>query len=521
MGRFASILLVAATLVGATALPIASPAWAVTATTAAERAAQLGETEGDFAISPQFALAGFLIQRGEYGEVVNALTDAMGEERYRALTPERAYQVALLYGTSAYRIGEYQRAHDAFVRATAQPRASKDDWGMRLDSAILDGDGADALLAFRRLLDLGEPALQSFGGRQLDRFDRLLGALPNRVEARLLLGREMEREDWTPPYVFNDPSFVRLHYAEALMEAGNLTKAVAVAATITDPTVIGAMQADARFDKLVAANPALRDVHAAAERYLQTARDYVRENPRMLSGRIAVARALDMMSRPAESLPMLDEATRALTHGSRRAEPFDDMDQESILGFWRSSVLISVGRVDEGIGARTAVASCRCSSLDAIQVAKALLEAGRVREAQGWLDGLPNTGLGPDDLMLLAQTRACVAADLGDAAGLQTQLAYLKAHASWNPEAPVNALLCAGKVDDAAAEATRQLADPGGRLDILSALQAYAAEPGTKAYSIKLRLGWSKLAALPSVQAAVGKVGRLRTFDLRRRDVIG
>jgi hypothetical protein len=477
-------------------------------------------TRGDIIISAQFATAEAAAQRHDFNFVMDQLTTAMRDDVFVELSKVKQYEVAELYGMSAQALGLAGAEHIAALRATASPLATNEDWDRRMHSAIRIGDAPDAYLAFERLVRRGNHPLSTFSGRQIDWFDRLLGDLPNSVEARVALGREMEAEQWEPPYVYNDPSLVRLHYAEALLEKGELKEATAVAALITDPVVVMAMRSDRRFDPIVADVPALQDPVVVAKRYLQQARAYVRANPRMLSGRIAVIRALNILNKPDEALAYADETVEMMMHGSRTLAAFDDMEEVARFEGWKAATLMSVGRVDAGIAGLTTAASCNCSTLAMIQLGHTLMEAARPKEAQRWVTGIDEVGLAVEDRMTMSQTRACAAAQLGDQAAVAKELEFLGAHESWKPGAMVGALVCADRLDDAASLLAKQIADPHTRLAALGALQTYAAEPGDKTYAAILRARWAKLAAMPAVQAEVAKAGRLNRYELQARDAL-
>jgi hypothetical protein len=477
-------------------------------------------TRGDIIISAQLAAAEGAAQHNDPDLTMSALNLAMRDDMFAQLSPDTQYKVAKLYGLSAQALGLASAEHVAAVRATANPRATNEDWNRRMHSAIRIGDAPDAYLAFQHINRGGNRPLSNFSGRQIDWFDRLLGDLPNGTEARIALGREMEAEQWEPPYVYNDPSLVRLHYAEALLEKGDLKKARAVAARITDPVVVMAMRSDRRFDAIVADVPALQDPVVVAHRYLQWARDYTRQNPRMLSGRIAVMRALTILNKTDEALAYADETVEIMMHGSRGQAAFDDMEEVDRFEGWKAATLISAGRVDAGIAGLTTAASCNCSALAMIQLGRSLMEAGHPKEARRWIIGINELGLAVEDRMTMSQTRACVAAQLGDQAAVAKELEFLGAHESWKPGAMVGALVCADRLDAAAAVLAKQIADPRTRLAALSVLQAYAAEPGDKTYAATLRARWATLAAMPAVQAEVAKVGRFNRYELQARDAL-
>ena len=240
----------------------------------------------------------------------------------------------------------------------------------------------------------------------------------------------------------------------------------------------------------------------------------------MLSGRIAVIRALTILNRTDEALAYADETVEMMMHGSRALAAFDDMGQVEIFEGWKAATLVSVGRVDAAVAGLTSAASCNCSALATIQLGRNLMEAARSKEAQRWLTHVDEEGLGLEDRMTLSQTRACVAAQVGDQAAITKELEFLGAHEFWKPGAMVGALVCADRLDAAASMLAKQIADPHSRLAALGALQTYAVEPGDKTYAATLRARWAKLAAMPAIQAEVAKVGRLNRYELQARDAL-
>jgi hypothetical protein len=477
------------------------------------------EAPGDAMIEAMYGTALMASKQGDAETAYSALEPALDPQIYDQLSPGRRYEVDLIMAHAASRLALWPEAHRAFVRATAGRQASETDWHLRLHAAIMSGDGEDSYATFRRLQQAGRPILASFGDGQIDRFDQLLRALPD-PQAHLALGRQMEREAWRPLYANSNPSRLWLHYVEALLAAGDGKAAAVAAAHITDAAVMMAMQADRRFDLILAANPALRDPRAAAERSLAAAETYVRENPRSLGGRLAVVRALNTLGRKADALMILEGATRASALASRRDPPFDDMELGPTLEAERTSALLGVGRIDEGIGGRMAMVACHCLNDAPMRLARALLDVGRPQEAQRWLGEAPMEGLDARSMMELARINACVAADLNDRPGLERALTYLRANEARKPDALPAALVCAGRVDEAAATLTRQLADPRMRLAALNSLQSYAERAVPRPRDTELRARWAQVAQVPALKAEVDKVGRLNRFDLAQWDPV-
>jgi hypothetical protein len=235
-----------------------------------------------------------------------------------------------------------------------------------------------------------------------------------------------------------------------------------------------------------------------------------------MGAQLSVVRALSILGRDEEALPILDAASRAVATASRASPPFDDMSERRALEAWRASVLLTIGRTEEGLGLRAGVADCHCSAADATALARALMRSGRGAEAARWLADAPTAGLGLREQMERSEVAACAAAQTRDGAALAHELGFLAEHEAWQPEARVRALVCADRLDDAQATLTRQLADPRTRLSALASLQAYLREAHEMPFERELADRWAALAARPGLQAEVTKVGRIRRYDLRQ-----
>ncbi|HEY2658193.1 MAG TPA: hypothetical protein VGI79_00620 [Caulobacteraceae bacterium] len=482
--------------------------------TGACTASDVGARGGDNLISAQLATADVAAARDDPADVVISLEPAMTDDIFKQLSGPTQYKVASLYGSAAERIGQGPQAHQAFVRATANSLATGADWNQRMQSAIFVSDGQDAYACFLLLTRRRDPLVGTFGSWQLSRFEQLVEQLPNAREAQLAIGRRMEWEDWQPADAYDDASNVWLPYVEALVEQGDIAKAAAVAARITDPLILVAMQSDRRFDALVATNPSLFDPDAAAQRRLDQAKRASEQYPNYLSPKIAIVRALDILDRRAEALAIADDAARALAHESPGRPAFPDADQARVIVDERSEDLLVLGRADEAIGALAVTAQRSGASYAVLSLGLALEKAGRGDEALNWLRGARMDNMSLQEQMNLVQVTACADAEAGDQAELRKQLDILGAHEAWSPRAIVEGLVCANQFDQAAIELERQLADPRQRLSALASLQVYASEAKPLAHTKLMEQRWVMLRARPDLQAAVAKVGRTKTYQL-------
>lgn len=470
-------------------------------------------TTDDHVIDAIWAMAVAQEQQGDAVGVALTLRRAMDDEIFRWLSRPRQYEVAHLYAQASHVIGDWEEAHRGYVVATEKAPASQSDWTGRLFTATLVADAEDAHASLKQLAAFGAPALETFDGQTVRHLSQLLRSLPER-DAALVVGRQLEREEWNSVYAFEDVSDVWLYHAQALMERGLEADALRAAQRITRPEAIVAIQADRRFDRLVRATPALQDADAAAVRALQTAKTYAAQNPRRLDGVLAVARALITLNRQTEALAVLDAGTRGLARSKPSAPAFDDLHLAYLVTSWTSAVLLDLGRTEEAAAIRVQAARGEGNPLFAVNAARGLLNAGRPKEAWEWMEPLALEGLGPADRMETMQTRACAAAAADQQMALHGTLEYLRANQVWKPRAYTHALLCAGRMSEAETALLRQLADPRTRLAALASVQHTAAPPRPSAYATVLDERRRALAKRPAVQAAIDEVGRRQTFRL-------
>lgn len=463
------------------------------------------ETPGDVYIAAYYATAQMNLRNGDLPSVADALEPAVEPGVFARLSPPKQYEIAQLYARGASAGGQWKKAHRGYQLATQSPKATRADWSGRLEAAIYAVDGADALATFAHEVDQGRPVLRGLDEGGLSELDSLISQSPNPTEARIALGRQMEREHFQFEAPYEDASVVWLHYVQALLERGDLAAASSAATHITSPMVMMAMQADRRFDALIAQDPGRFDPKAAAERNLAAARRAAADRPKVIGYRVAEARALSILNRPNEALALLD--------GLVRDPQLRNSIDCSCVHDWRESVLMSVGRGEETLAARERQAHRPgVQNYSVLYLVKAQLRLDHPQAVRQTLKEMPPTGLGQRGQMDLALTAVCAVPGQGEEVG--RQLAFLREHQAWKPEAYIDALLCSERMPAAAAALVQQLQDPNLRLAALTHLQVYGQDPVTTAHVRTLTARWAQLRAMPAIKAEVEKVGRIRTYDL-------
>ena len=107
-------------------------------------------------------------------------------------------------------------------------------------------------------------------------------------------------------------------------------------------------------------------------------------------------------------------------------------------------------------------------------------------------------------------------AQLRNAEGVRTALAYLEEHRNVSLDVYLDALVDANEIDKAAELLIELLADSRARIGILVRLQRYAESPLTPV-GMERKARWDVLVARFDVQAAVARVGRLESYPFLRR----
>jgi tetratricopeptide (TPR) repeat protein len=350
---------------------------------------------------------------------------------------------------------------------------------------------------------------------------RFLYALDN--QGRKELGGHflaaLDRADYRPAEPFRTGSFLWLEYAGDLADAGDTASAARVLGRIDVPEAVARALTDRRLVSLTDADLQRFDVRAIAERRLALDRRAMAAHPELLDGPNEIAMELRALDRPEEALALLDATLPKL----KDKAAFRDL-ADRLPWFWdeRSRTLRELGRVDDAIDAlRTGAFAADPDKPDVsliLNLSDFLIWAGKPQAA---LDELAiaekvDAQTSPYGRMVREQTRACAFAKLGKSAELKASLADIAAHASDNWSAAVDAPLCAGDLDMAAAAVIGALADPEGRWTVLIELSQFDPPAHQTELERQMDARRAELAKRPDVQAAIAKVGRTMRFRVGR-----
>lgn len=311
-----------------------------------------------------------------------------------------------------------------------------------------------------------------------------------------------------------DPAWLRLVLYHLNHNEG--MKAVAVAATITRPNTLIVMAADKRFDAVVAADPRHYEMPAAAEVSLEGAKARLAVHPELLEPADTAAKALLRLGRVDEALTVIDQAL-AKAQPASGASPYADLDDALP---WatetRGMVMSALGRTDEATELRKAATILRengdVNVSQALNLAHRYIYFNQPHEALDVLDRVPLDRVSAYGRMVYEHGRVCANHQLGNASEAGEAMKYLDAHASDAPNQRVDALLCTGDIDGAAAAVVGLLSDPKTVSDALMSLQVFCGSAGCGRDGEET--DWDKVRNHRAVKAAVARVGRILTVPI-------
>jgi len=397
-------------------------------------------------------------------------------------------------------------------------------WLRRLDAGGLLGKTDDVVDTTEHLASADPASLNLIHSDFFVRF-RAAALAAGRADAATRVLAALERANYQPQTVDpeSDASGLWLDAARGEADTGRLDHASALLGRITAPEALIGARLDQRFTALVAADPARFDLKAAAERQLAVDRAVLLGHPKLLAAAREVGVDLRMLERFDEALALIQTDLDNVAKAPPDAPAYSDEARElNWLHNDLAETLFAAGRRDEAIAAMRDAAALQERGLDdnisqTINLAGMLMIAGRDQDALATLapfdKGLQVTAYG---LGWVRADHACALVGLRRAADVADDMAWVTAHQRDNPAARVRALMCAGTLDDLAAELIAELGDSDQREAALVNLSLF--DPPPPAY-ITPRIAaddalWTALRARPDVQAAIARAGHTERIPL-------
>lgn len=455
-----------------------------------------------------------------FDELVSRLDPAMAENRLEdalaiasAITAHPDFPLAsdatrlaatYLIGLLNLELGHPDAAVTPLVTATTMNGATADHWIARIDAQERTGDRITAAHSLAEMI-------ARFPGvaTRLDPTYLIYMATDPDPAMGLELRAALLNSDWHDPA----ESVAWLLHVDELLASGALDRARAVVARITDPKDLVQIHAVHRYDRLTADLPPL-DIPAVFAAALAEHRREASAPDADLQAYQTLAFALFARGQLTEALTATDTAL---------ALPDAEVGSET----WRSRtwvmdtrarVLMALGRGnDAAVQSQAAAARIEAGSTDlsqAINLGWLYLRLDRNAEALATTTGVDESAGATFDVMLTVQVRACAATALGDGPTAEAAYAFLADNWRVAPRAVMDALLCRGDVDGAAAVMVRRLEDADLAITAFAELHTYLPAPDPTPFDTRLVDGDAIIAARPDVMAARDRIGRLFSIPI-------
>jgi tetratricopeptide (TPR) repeat protein len=449
-------------------------------------------------------------------KALSAKLDAViADKSFAELDDGERHDAYILAGAVRYDLGDYTGAEPLIERATAMKDAGHFDWHLLVENAFRLQNLPQAAAGMTALAR-NWPDQMDFNDHAIFQVTRELRAKPDMKAQAEALENALFDMQWKPSDEFSDADAIWLSLLTARVEHGDVEGAKRVAALLEDPTSAIALNADKRFDAIVAADPDRFDVMKQFDLTLARERARAAAAPDKLEGINTVAGLLTRLGRPQEALALIEDA---LARDAKDPKTFRDRDDQIN---WAqdqlSSIMLALGRSDEAIAALEKGAALKehgaINVSQAINLGGVYYAHGRPADTLKAVAALSFSDVSGYGRMALQEVRACAYELLGDRKGLAEPLAYVKAHVRDGSGPFIRTMLCVGDEDALAAEVIAQLADPERRASMLSLLQDYPPDPQASETDRKLHEAWLAMRRRGDVIAAVAKAGRIASYPI-------
>ncbi|WP_454714323.1 hypothetical protein [Caulobacter segnis] len=452
------------------------------------------------------------LEAGDRVQARQVLERAWRSPAFAEAKPEIRYAMLLILANLASEARDWPAAKAAIAAASEMPIAEGIAWVARLEVASYGRDSEDAVHALTQLAKRFPTALTDLADEGV--FQTLYKAwrLPDGEAKRLALTDALFKAGWTPQDPFTDLSDTRMGYVRGLIRDGRLDEAKAQAGRITLAEALLVMRADKRFDALGPRDKA--SLKAGALARLAEVEALLPKHADRMSGQIAKAEALMELHRAKEALVVIDAA---IAHAT--ATPDALIDYEAKLGWAhnvRNAALEGLGRREEAqaaleIGARVPEHGQQnvnqTLNLAITQVSNAQPKGALATVATVRLDRMS-----PYGRAVALQAKACAHAALNDRDAALAAVKDLRAIGDEAKGNTLDALLCLGDLEGAAALVIERLAAEDLRGPTLLMLQDTPPPDFPTAYGTDRRAKLATLRQRPDVVAAVERVGRIEHY---------
>lgn len=452
------------------------------------------------------------LEAGDHAQARQVFERAWRSPAFAEARPEIRYAVLLIVSDLASEARDWPAAKAAMAPASEMPIAESIAWVARLEIASYGRDPDDAVYALTQLAKRFPAALTDLTDEAV--FQTLYKAwrLPDGEARRFALADALFKADWTPQDPFTDLGDTRMAYVRGLIHNGRLDEAKAQARRITLADALLIMRADKRFDALGPRDKA--SIKAGSLARLAEVEALLPQHADRMGGQVAKAEALLELHRAQEALTLIDTAIARAT-----ATPDAFVDDDEKLAWAhnvRNTALEALGRREEAqsaleIGARVPEHGqqnvSQTLNLAITQVSNAQPKNALTTVATVRLDRMS-----PYGRAVALQAKACAHAALNDRDAALAALKDLRAIGDEAKGNTLDALLCLGDLDSAAALVIERLVAEDLRSPTLAMLQDLPPPDFPTAYGTDRRAKLATLRQRPDVVAAVERVGRIEHY---------
>jgi len=465
-------------------------------------------------------------QARRYEEAGKLIEEALAMPGFDRLDPEEQYRALWVAAYSALKRHDDLEAHDYLVMATGFDLAGDEPWKFRAQTAQRMEDWADALLA---LTTVAKRWPAQVGGSSYD--DWMVtnvsyhAARDQNLRTQLIEFLNALFEGKYTELYGTQPSDLWLQLVTDALERHDLARARTVSRRITSSATRVQMRIDRRFDALLAAEPALRDVVRSSAAEKKRLAKQVAKHPRSLYLIARYCDALYEVGGFAEILKVTSDAIDRVNEAPTDSPPYEDVAAQIGWIYNHQSVALrALGRNEEGervLAAWNVDPRNKQGKVNqAINLSAMQNRLGKPEDALQSIDGIDWVkGLSPYGRMQFQRVRLDAYLQLHRKDEADSVLAWLREHQEDAPDTVQSAFLNAGDVDAAAAILIRRLENPVTRTQALASLQNFKSPPNrvrTEPSEFRKRANenYGKMMARSDVKAAIEKYGRVETFPI-------
>lgn len=344
-------------------------------------------------------------------------------------------------------------------------------------------------------------------------FYRLYRSIKENPDDGLRLLQAMFDAKWDDPK--NNSSWVWFELARMRVARGEHDLARQIIKRITAPSEIVRMRADKRFDPIVDRDAHTFDVNAAALRAVDTMQRKAEAKPQDLDVQVQYTYALLSAGMNDAVVAHTGRLLDAIAVAKTDEPPLRNVQSQVWLMNNRAVAMRRLGRIDDALAdmqrASTLTEDGQTNVSQALNLGTLYCELARPDDALAAIDTLGQMSPYGERVESLVRLRAALLK--GERRNADKILNAIRRGRDDSPTLLLDALMHAGRVEEAAGIATDMLASTDARTDILDWLQQYRTSdplPGGREY----RSNIDALRERDDIGAAVDKVGRIERHDI-------